>query len=60
MPKRKPIPKRIKLERDAAARVSRILRLVQDGFSYEEIGRMLEPKISRQRVGQIVKAATPA
>jgi hypothetical protein len=41
----------------SAARKSRILRLVKAGYNYAEIGDMLVPKVSRQRVWQIVKGA---
>lgn len=60
MSKNGSIPNRVKQERESAKRLSRILRLVEEGYSYEEIGRMLSPQITRQRVGQIVRAATAA
>jgi DNA-binding NarL/FixJ family response regulator len=57
MTKHSPVPARVKQERESAKRLSRILRLIDDGYSYAEIGRMLCPQITRQRVSQIVRAA---
>lgn len=45
------------IERNARARRERILSLVERGYSYTQIGAMLTPQISRQRVGQIVAGA---
>lgn len=40
----------------ATKRRARILKLVADGYSYSQIGDMLDPKVTRQRIGQIVRA----
>jgi hypothetical protein len=53
----KQLPRKLVQEKKSAARKSRILRLVKAGYNYAEIGDMLVPKVSRQRVWQIVKAA---
>lgn len=53
----KPKPRHKTAERQRKARESRILRLVAKGYTYEQIGAMLTPKITRQRVGAIVAAA---
>lgn len=41
-------------ERNARLRRERIASLVERGYSYTQIGEMMDPKISRQRVGQLV------
>jgi hypothetical protein len=53
----KRVPHRRRQEKKAAERLFRILRLVDDGYTYEEIGKMLVPNITRQRVGQLVRGA---
>lgn len=39
----------------AIARQKKILKLIQDRYTYEEIGKMFTPHITRQRVSQIAK-----
>ncbi len=42
------------LERTSRLRRERIASLVERGYSYSQIGKMMDPPISRQRVGQLV------
>ena len=42
------------MERSSRLRRERIASLVERGYSYAQIGEMMVPKISRQRVGQLV------
>lgn len=41
-------------ERQAKMRRERIASLIERGYSYTQIGAMMDPPISRQRVGQLV------
>ena len=41
------------MERTSRLRMERIASLVERGFSYAQIGKMMDPPISRQRVGQL-------
>ena len=41
------------MERTSRLRRERIASLVERGFSYAQIGAMMDPPISRQRVGQL-------
>lgn len=44
------------LERTSRLRRERIASLVERGYSYRQIGKMMDPPISGQRVGQLVAA----
>ena len=45
----------IAIRRDAAIRLAKIVKMVEAGASYDEIGRKF--KISRQRVHQVIQKA---
>lgn len=42
-------------ERNAKVRRERVASLIERGYSFRQIGTMMDPPISGQRVGQIAK-----
>jgi hypothetical protein len=48
-------PKHAQRQRQAAATMKKIARMIRDGYTYEQIGRALDPPVTKSSVMRWVK-----